>query len=112
MNLSYNLLLLCLIITGIIIYFLRKRHLARKKLRTLLMEDVDESFDVATQNIVLSISKSKSLYKNLIKQVHPDKFHDDKKELATELSMKITKAKRNYKELVKLKSKVELFLNN
>lgn len=106
----FSLLVLFLILLGF--YFIRKIYLVRKKLREQLLTDVDENFEETTQNIVLSISKSNALYKSLIKQVHPDKFQEDKRVVATELSMKITQAKRNYKELLKLKEEVEHFQNN
>ncbi len=112
MNLNYSLSLLGFVIACIIVYYLRKRYLTRKHLRAFLLDEIDESFDSTTKNIVLNISKSKFLYKELIKQVHPDRFQDNKKEYATELSMKITKAKRNYKELLKLKEEVDVFINS
>ncbi|WP_259016583.1 J domain-containing protein [Emticicia fluvialis] len=74
-----------------------------------MLKDMDRDFGNTTQNIILSISKSHDLYKNLIKQTHPDRFQDNKREMATELSMRITKAKRNYSELVKLQEEVENF---
>ncbi len=109
---KYTIVSIGLLTSVAVFYFLRKRYLARKHLRESLLRGIEDGFEETTQNIVLSISKSKDLYKNLIKQVHPDKFQDDKKAMATELSMKITKAKRNYKELLKLKNEVEFFKNN
>ena len=99
-------------ITVVAIYFLVRRYIIRKKLRELLLKDIDKGFGDATKNIVLSISKSKDLYKHLIKQTHPDKFQDDKKGIATELSKRITKSKRNYGELIKLQEEVENFKNS
>lgn len=75
-----------------------------------MSEGISDYKSVA-QNIALSISKSKDLYKSLIVKVHPDKFIEEKKEEATELSTRITMAKKNYEELTRLKIEVEQFLN-
>jgi hypothetical protein len=109
---KYIILSIGLLTTVAVFYLLIRRRIARKQLRENLLNGIDEGFQETTHNIVLSISKSKDLYKSLIKQVHPDKFQDDKKAMATELSMKLTKAKRNYNELLKIKDEVEIFRNS
>ena len=86
----------------------RKKSILRKK---VLADGTDDYTGVA-KNIANSISKSRELYKTLIVKVHPDKFLDSNKEIATELSARITKAKRNYDELTSLKTEVEKFLND
>jgi uncharacterized protein YxeA len=85
----------------------RKKSILRKK----VLADGTNDYIGTAQNIANSISKSKTLYKELIVKVHPDKYNDDKKEMATELAARITKAKRNYDELTLLKKEVEDFLN-
>lgn len=70
-----------------------------------------KSFSETAKNITNSISKSKMLYKRLIIKVHPDKFSGDDKFLANDLSSKITKSKKNYNELSRLKIEVDSFLN-
>lgn len=75
------------------------------------MSEGKSDYKSVAQNIALSISKSKDLYKSLIVKVHPDKFIEEKKEEATELSTRITMAKKNYEELTRLKIEVEQFLN-
>ena len=63
------------------------------------------------KNIAYGISsKREELYKRLIVQIHPDRFTDDRKEAATELSQKITEAKHNYSELVEIEKQVTEFL--
>lgn len=109
---KYIILSIGLLTTVAVFYLIIRRRITRKQLRESLLNGIDEGFQETTHNIVLSISKSKDLYKSLIKQVHPDKFQDDKKAMATELSMKLTKAKRNYIELLKIKDEVDIFINN
>lgn len=74
------------------------------------MADSESDYTKTAKNIALSISKSKNLYKSLITEVHPDRFQDEKKLIAEQLSIKITNAKKNYKELISLKVEVDEFL--
>jgi hypothetical protein len=57
-------------------------------------------------NIVHGIAKARSLYKELIPKVHPDR-HQEKKEIAEELTMKINENRYNYEALLLLKQEVE-----
>ena len=57
-------------------------------------------------NVVEGISKAKSLYRELILKAHPDR-HATKEGLAKELTELINMHKYNYRELVKLKERVE-----
>jgi hypothetical protein len=86
----------------------RKKSILRKK----VLADGTDDYKGAAKNIANSISKSRELYKELIVKIHPDRFLDERKIIATELSAKITKAKRNYDELNMLKIEVETFLND
>jgi hypothetical protein len=86
----------------------RKKSILRKK----VLADGTDDYIGAAKNIANSISKSRELYKELIVKIHPDRFLDERKIIATELSAKITKAKRNYNELNMLKIEVETFLNH
>jgi hypothetical protein len=86
----------------------RKKSILRKK----VLADGTDDYKGAAKNIANSISKSRELYKELIVKIHPDRFLDERKIIATELSAKITKAKRNYDELNMLKIEVEAFLKN
>jgi len=61
----------------------------------------DETF-----NVVVSIAKAKTLYKELIFLAHPDK-HQTKIVIATELTSLITRNKFNYRELLMLKERVK-----
>jgi curved DNA-binding protein CbpA len=57
-------------------------------------------------NVVASIGKAKSLYKDLIVKAHPDK-HPNQSELATTLTELINKNRYNYSELLKIKNRIE-----
>lgn len=66
----------------------------------------NHSMNDEAYNIVESMSKAKLLYKELIKQAHPDK-HPDKKNIAEELTAMINGNKFNYRELLKIKDIVK-----
>lgn len=57
-------------------------------------------------NVVNGIAKARSLYKELIPKVHPDR-HQERKEIAEELTMKINENRYNYEALLLLKQEVE-----
>ena len=71
------------------------RHFTRKK------EQVDE-----VRNVVESMSKSKVLFKELVKMSHPDR-HPQNRELAEELTQLVNEFKFNYRELLLLKQRIE-----
>jgi hypothetical protein len=86
----------------------RKKSILRRK----VLADGTDDYKGAAMNIANSISKSRELYKELIVKIHPDRFQDERRIVATELSAKITTARRNYDELTFLKIEVEKFLSN
>lgn len=94
----------------IIVKFIINRR-KKSKLRKLVLEDSSDDYTNTAKNIANSISKSRQLYKELIIKIHPDRFLDDRKVKATELSARITKSKRNFDDLSNLKIEVENFLN-
>ena len=59
-----------------------------------------------SSNVVESIAKSKVLYKELIRKSHPDK-HPQKEELAMEFTELVNNNRFNYRELLKLKERIE-----
>ena len=59
-----------------------------------------------SMNVVESIAGAKTLHKELIRMAHPDK-NPTKIELAQELSELINVNRFNYRELLKLKARVE-----
>lgn len=59
-----------------------------------------------SNNVVESIAKSKILYKELIKKSHPDK-HPQKEKLAKEIAELVNDNRYNYRELLKLKERIE-----
>lgn len=95
----------------IIVKFIINRR-KKSKLRKLVLEDSSNDYTNTAKNIANSIAKSRQLYKELIIKIHPDRFLDDRKVKATELSARITKAKRNFDDLSNLKIEVENFLND
>ena len=57
-------------------------------------------------NVVESIGKAKALYKELLVQAHPDR-NPTNVDLATSITDLINKNRYNYKELLKLKTRIE-----
>jgi phosphopantothenate synthetase len=57
-------------------------------------------------NIVQSIAKAKTLHRELISKAHPDK-NPSKEELAKVLTEEINNNRYNYRELLKLKQRIE-----
>jgi len=94
------------------IMMLYKRRKAKMKLKKSVLSDNDINYNATAKNIAMSIARSKELYKELIVKVHPDKFLDERKERATELSAKITQAKKNFDELKRIENEVAAFLHN
>lgn len=100
-----------LFLFGVYYLLTNKKRRLRRSIRKKLSEKEGDNFKSIFKNMVFSISKSKELYKSLITKVHPDRFTDDRKIKAEEISARITKSKKNYDELIKLKIEVENFLN-
>jgi len=84
--------------------------LKRRRIRKFMKEDGETDLNETFKNIALSMAKARSLYKKLIARVHPDRFEEQFKEEATELSTRITTFKRNYAELMKIQTEVDSFL--
>lgn len=63
-------------------------------------------------NLMNSIHNSRTLYKELSKKCHPDRFiNDSKQKKAEEIFQEITKNERNYEKLSSLKLRAENELN-
>jgi len=91
------------IIFLLIIYFIyQKRGTKATKFEKEILDAKDS--DINMNDLMLSINKSRELYKELSRNCHPDKHikSEFKKEIE-ELFQEITKNKRNYQELLKLK---------
>jgi hypothetical protein len=92
-----------LIILFLIIYI---NHLKRKQTVTKFEKEILEAKDgdINMADLMLSINKSRELYKELSRKCHPDKHIESlfQKEIE-ELFQEITENKRNFQELVKLK---------
>lgn len=82
----------------------------RRAIRRRILKDGGNDYEGTARNIANSISMARELYKRLIARAHPDRFPEDKKERATELSARITQAKRNHERLLELEKELEAFL--
>lgn len=83
-----------------IIYLKRRQTLSKFEKEILEAKNTDIDMD----DLMLSINKSRELYKELSRKCHPDQHMNSEfqKEIE-ELFQEITKNKRNFQELVKLK---------
>ena len=75
-----------------------KRLLISRKNRKAAMQE--------SANVVESIAGAKTLHKELIRRAHPDK-HSDKEELAKEITDLVNENRYNYRELLRLKKRIE-----
>lgn len=110
LKLQYLLFTLTIIIfVSIIFKFIRHRQKIKSK-------DELEKYkkqEVSMDNVFYSINQSKELYKDLSKKCHPDKFiGSEKYHLAEQIFQDLTENKRNYKELLRIKSRIHNELNN
>lgn len=92
-----------LVIVYCIVLFLRKRR--RKTVAGL-------DYRSEGTNIVLGITNCKSLHRELVKQIHPDRIAEERREQADELVQQINAARYDYGKLVELKVQVSQFLNS
>jgi hypothetical protein len=80
--------------------------LSKKKIRNSKKSEIDMS------NVMNSINGSKTLYKELSRSCHPDRFvNSDKQLIAEEIFQDITKHKRDFKKLTELKERAIIELN-
>ena len=101
------------IATSFVMY--RRINAKRKLKRRINQQNITDNGDINYKEIGKNIgygmsSKREELYKRLIIQIHPDRFTDDRKVTATELSQRITEAKHNYSELVEIEKEVSEFI--
>ena len=75
----------------------KRFFLSRKNRKEVIRESV---------NVIESIASAKALHKELIRKAHPDK-NPEKVDLAQELSELINVNRFNYRELLKLKERIE-----
>jgi hypothetical protein len=80
-----------------------------KRRRRKLTKGID--YKAEGINIALGITKCKTLHKELVKLIHPDRINDDKKLIADQLIQNINAARYDYRKLVALKAEVIRFLN-
>lgn len=93
----------------VVLGMISRRYIRRYELRKRVMADATNDYTSTAINITKSIANSKALYKELIGKTHPDRFVSDinKQEKAAQLASLITASKRNYRELLLLKERVE-----
>lgn len=101
----------------IVIFFLLYKLKSKKKINNLtdletknIKDSKNNSIDM--DNLMNSIHNSRTLYKELIKKCHPDRFiNNSKQKNAEEIFQEITKNERNYEKLSSLKLRAENELN-
>ncbi len=100
-----------LLIILLLIVLLTKRRKNLQPVQNNLNELMDEKVDY--QNIIHSSFNAGTLYNQLIKKCHPDRFPNDvrKQEIATEISAEAGKNKHNIKRLEELKQRAIQELN-
>ena len=107
MNLTSNILLLlgsCVILAVLVFILLKRKkessHVARIK-ENVMKESIDMS------NVINSSFNASSLYDELKKKCHPDRFIDENlKERAYMLFQQVTLYKRDYKKLLELQERI------
>ena len=101
-----------ILIVPLIITIIKKKKVKRE-LRNRVLADGNSDYKGTANDIAQGISgRTKKLYRELITQVHPDRFVDDRKIIADELTQRITRAKHNYSQLVEIEKEVKVFFNN
>jgi len=114
---SHSLLFWIAIIELIVIIFLLYKLKSKKKINELsdfeaknIKNSKKNAIDM--DNLMNSIHNSRTLYKELSKKCHPDRFINDiKQKNAEEIFQEITKNERNYEKLSSLKLRAENELN-
>lgn len=82
-----------------LVYDLHLAYKASKEKTKLQLPKEEVDFD----NLNVSMSKSRELYKRLITRAHPDRYTDERlKELMETLSARITEHKHDFKVLKEL----------
>jgi hypothetical protein len=82
-----------------------------KAINKKILDSRDATIDM--ENLMNSINKAESLFKQLSKKYHPDRFiNSDNHTLAEQLFQQITENKRNYQQLVRLQKQAEEHLIN
>jgi len=102
-----------LIITWLLIKLYRKKE-GKLDLSDLKKSDLKSTNNVNMNDLMSSIHKSRELYKELSRKCHPDRFVNTPLQgIAEELFQEISRNKRNYMELMKIKeiAKDKLNLN-
>ncbi|WP_264520948.1 molecular chaperone DnaJ [Flavobacterium sp. N1994] len=96
-------------------------HKLKRKMKVSTLSDLEtkniknsKKSNVDMDNLINSIHNSRTLYKELSKKCHPDKFiNDSKQKVAEEIFQEITKNERNFEKLnaLKLRAINELNIN-
>lgn len=115
----HSLLFWTALIELIVIIFLLYKLKSKKEINELTNLETKNIKDskkntIDMDNLMNSIHNSRTLYKELSKKCHPDRFiNDSKQKNAEEIFQEITKNERNYEKLssLKLRAKNELNIN-
>jgi len=100
----------------IILYLIFRLKRVNKNLafKDVAKKDIKNSqkMDIDMDNLMNSINSSRDLYKELSKKCHPDRFvNSDKQDLAEKIFQEISRNKRDFEKLNKLKLRAEKELN-
>lgn len=90
------------ILSGVVILLTLVTWNLKRKLSFLKKQFLPEINGVGGKDLFENITKSKSLYKDLLVEFHPDKHVDNEEtaKLAVELSARIGQHKSSYRELM------------
>lgn len=111
-NINIWMIIAIIELIAIVILILRLRPKETNP-KILAKQKVMEEGNIDYANIINSTFKAQTLYKELIRKCHPDRFAPDetKMKIANELSSKITKYQNNYNQLKILQQEAEDKLN-
>jgi len=100
------------LIAFLIYKLLKRKKTAFDNVGSEVLNEAKNS-NVDMDNLMNSINKSRTLYKQLSSKCHPDRFPTDviKQQNADLLFQEITKNQRNYNKLLELKEKAQQQLN-
>jgi predicted Holliday junction resolvase-like endonuclease len=103
MNTLVAILSLVIIFMAIIIFKLNR------KLRFLKVQFSGKTNGLSGKDLFENITKSKTLYKDLLIEFHPDKFilDENRKKRAEELSSQIAESKASYRDLILIAQRVK-----
>ena len=108
---KFCILIICILI-GLFLFSSIRKSLGKRRIRRRVLAEEGGNYGERARDIASGIGgKTRSLYKELIRKVHPDQFLDERNSRANELTQLITKSKHNYSDLKNIEKEVSIFLN-